>query len=77
MDMEKPLKFEGECFGLETDSDFCDPLALVGFGNPEWDQQYFADHAGVTSMGEVVDKMRGSVSIAHTPLEELVNLAKL
>lgn len=39
MDMEKPLKFDGECFGLDTDSDFCDPLALVGFGIHGWGQQ--------------------------------------
>ena len=49
----------------------------MGFGIHEWDQQFVPDQIETTSMGEVVEKIKGSMSIAHTPMEELVNFAKL
>ena len=76
MDMEKPLKFQGECFGLDTDSDFCDPLALVGFGMQEWNPEYPAEQIETAPMRQVVDKIQRSLNIAHTPLEELVIMVK-
>ena len=69
MDMEKPLKFQGECFGLDTDSDFCDPLALVGFGMQEWNPEYPAEQIETATMKQVVDKIQSSHNIAHMPLE--------
>lgn len=36
MDMEKPLKFDGEYFCIDTDSDMCDPLALRGCMGTLW-----------------------------------------
>lgn len=77
MDMERPLKFDGEYFGIETDSDFNECFqegfieeSLVKF------QQSFDLNTGCDSSYQIVDRIKLNANLALTPMDELIQIAK-
>ena len=73
MDMERPLKFEGQYFGIETDSDFNDCFkedfiedSIVKF-EPSFDL-----NTGEDSFSHIVDRIRLNANLALTPMSQLI-----